>query len=65
MFDRLLGLIRWVLAEFGPLVAFWVLMLAFGIKIAIAGSLIFILGDSLWRWSREWHSPASMCSSAR
>lgn len=52
MFDRLLGVLRWTLAEFGPLVVFWGLMLAFGIRIAIAGSLLFILGDSLWRWWR-------------
>ena len=52
MFDRMLGLTRWVLAEFGPLVVFWILDAAFGIKIAIAGSIAFILGDALWRWLR-------------
>jgi intracellular septation protein A len=52
MFDRLRGIVRWVLAEFGPLVVFWILALAFGTKTAIAGSLLYILGDSLWRWRR-------------
>jgi intracellular septation protein A len=50
--DRLLRVIRWVLAEFGPLVVFWVLDFAFGLKVAIAGSMLFIVGDSLWRRRR-------------
>jgi hypothetical protein len=41
---------RWVIADFGPLIMFWILDLAFGLKIAIAGSVLFILGDALWRW---------------
>jgi intracellular septation protein A len=47
------GVLRWVLADFGPLLAFWVLNLSFGLKPAIAGSVLFILGDSLWRWRRR------------
>jgi intracellular septation protein A len=48
--QRILGAIRWVVADFGPLIMFWLLDLAFGLKPAIAGSVVFILGDSLWRW---------------
>jgi intracellular septation protein A len=47
-----LGALRWVVADFGPLLIFWTLDLTFGIKVAIAGSVLFILGDGLWRWRR-------------
>jgi uncharacterized membrane protein len=47
------GALRWVLADFGPLLMFWGLDLAFGLKPAIAGSVLFILADSLWRWRRK------------
>jgi intracellular septation protein A len=52
MRDKLFGAARWVLADFGPLVVFWILVLAAGIKSAIAGSVLFILSDALWRWRR-------------
>ena len=52
MLHQMLGAARWVMADFGPLVVFWILLLAFGIKTAIAGSVVFILGDCLWRWCR-------------
>jgi intracellular septation protein A len=45
--------LRWVLADFGPLLAFWILDLSFGLKPAIAGAVLFILADSLWRWHRR------------
>lgn len=48
-----MGALRWVLADFGPLLMFWALNLAFGLKPAIAGSVLFILADSLWRWRRR------------
>jgi intracellular septation protein A len=48
-----LGALRWVLADFGPLLMFWALDLSFGLKPAIAGSVLFIVGDSLWRWRRR------------
>jgi intracellular septation protein A len=41
-----------VLADFGPLLMFWVLNLSFGLKPAIAGSVLYILGSGLWRWRR-------------
>jgi intracellular septation protein A len=46
---KLLGALRVVLAEFGPLVAFWSLTLTFGVKAAIAGALVVILIDGAWR----------------
>ena len=52
MLDQVLGAARWVMADFGPLVVFWILYLAVGIKAAIAGSVVLTLGDSLWRWRR-------------
>jgi intracellular septation protein A len=42
-----------VLADFGPLLMFWVLNLTLGLKPAIAGSILFILADGLWRWRRR------------
>ncbi len=48
----MLGALRWVLADFGPLLMFWALDLAFGLKPAIAGSVLFILADGMWRWRR-------------
>jgi intracellular septation protein A len=38
-----------VVADFGPLLMFWALHLSFGLKVAIAGSIAFILGDGMWR----------------
>ena len=49
---RLGAAIRWALAEFGPLIAFWGLALTLGVKPAIAGSLLYILGDAAWRWRK-------------
>jgi intracellular septation protein A len=46
---KLLGALRVVLSEFGPLVAFWALTLALGVKAAIAGALAVILVDGAWR----------------
>ncbi len=53
--------LRWVLADFGPLLMFWGLNLAFGLKPAIAGSVLFILADGMWRWRRRLpFTPGSM-----
>ena len=46
------GALRWLIADFGPLITFWILGLSFGIRVAIAGSVLFIIADSLWRWRR-------------
>lgn len=44
--------LRWIIADFGPLIIFWVLDLSFGIRVAIAGAVLFIIADSMWRWRR-------------
>jgi intracellular septation protein A len=43
---------RFALAEFGPLIVFWLLALAFGVKPAILGSIAFIIADAVWRWRK-------------
>jgi intracellular septation protein A len=50
--QRALGVLRFAALEFGPLIAFWLVNAAFGIKPAIAASLLVIAVDSLWRWRR-------------
>jgi intracellular septation protein A len=47
--SKVVGALRVVLAEFGPLVAFWGLTLTYGVKVAIAGALVIILIDGAWR----------------
>ena len=49
------------LAEFGPLIVFWALAATLGVKPAILGSILFILGDAAWRWRGASRSPASIC----
>ena len=46
---RLRAVLRFALLEFGPLLVFWALLAAFGIRVAIAGSVAFILADTAWR----------------
>jgi intracellular septation protein A len=43
---------RFALAEFGPLIVFWLLALAFGVKPAVLGSIAFIIADAVWRWRK-------------
>jgi intracellular septation protein A len=43
---------RFALAEFGPLIVFWLIALAFGVKPAILGSIVFIIADAVWRWRK-------------
>jgi intracellular septation protein A len=50
---RLLAALRFVVAEFGPLLVFWALAWLFSVKVAIAGSLIAILVDSSLRIYRR------------
>ena len=40
---------RFILGEFSPLIAFWLLAATYGIKPAIAGSLLVIIADAIWR----------------
>ena len=49
---KLVHIARFALREFGPLIAFWLVNGFFGVKIAIAVSLVVIVGESLWRWRR-------------
>ena len=50
--SRLAAAARFVIGEFGPLIVFWALALTLGVKPAITGSILFILGDAAWRWRR-------------
>lgn len=51
--SRIGSRLRFVFSEFGPLIVFWVLLLTLGIKVAIAGSVIFIIADALWHIRRK------------
>ena len=50
--SRLLPVVRFALAEFGPLIVFWTLAATLGTKPAIFGSILFIAADALWRWRK-------------
>jgi intracellular septation protein A len=50
--SRIVGIAKFIVSEFGPLAVFWILSLTAGIKPAIAGSILVIVVDSLWRWRR-------------
>jgi intracellular septation protein A len=47
--SRLLAVIRFALAEFGPLIVFWALAATLGVKPAILGSILFIVAGAAWR----------------
>jgi intracellular septation protein A len=49
---KLVAVARFALAEFGPLIVFWLLALTLGVKAAILGSIVFILADAVWRWRK-------------
>ena len=51
--SRLSALSRFVLAEFGPLIVFWGLAITLGTNIAILGSILVIVADAGWRWSKR------------
>ncbi|HEY1943996.1 MAG TPA: septation protein IspZ [Roseiarcus sp.] len=50
--DKAAAAARFVVFEFGPLVTFWILSAAFGVKVAIVGSILFIAADAAWRTVR-------------
>jgi intracellular septation protein A len=50
--SRLGAVLRFAIAEFGPLIVFWGLALTLGTKAAILGSILFILVDAGWRWRK-------------
>ena len=47
---KVVATLRFALAEFGPLIVFWVLAATLGVKPAIFGSIVVIAADALWRW---------------
>jgi len=47
--SRLRAVVRFALAEFGPLIVFWTLAATLGVKPAILGSILFIVADAAWR----------------
>jgi intracellular septation protein A len=49
---KLVAVARFALAEFGPLIVFWLLAVTFGVKPAILGSIVFIIADTVWRWRK-------------
>jgi intracellular septation protein A len=52
MIDRIKATGRFIVGEFSPLIAFWLLSFAFGTKVAIAGSVGIAAIDVIWR---RWH----------
>jgi intracellular septation protein A len=50
--SRLAAVVRFILAEFGPLLVFWTLAATLGVKPAILGSILFIVADAAWRWRK-------------
>jgi len=50
--SRALAVVRFALAEFGPLIIFWTLAATLGVKPAILGSILFIVADASWRWRK-------------
>ena len=50
--SRILAAARFALAEFGPLIVFWILVATLGVKPAILGSILFIVADAIWRWRK-------------
>ena len=49
---KILSVARFVALESGPLAAFWILSLTLGVKAAIAGAIVVLAVDLLWRWRR-------------
>jgi intracellular septation protein A len=48
-----LRFLRYVVMEFGALIVFWIGLYGFGIKPAIAATVVFILADGFYRWRRR------------
>lgn len=51
--NKLAAAARFVVFEFGPLVAFWILSYTLGVKAAIVGSIVVIAADAIWRGMRR------------
>ncbi len=50
---KLAAVVRFVVFELGPVVTFWILSAAFDVKVAILGSVLFIVVDAAWRLTRR------------
>ena len=49
---RLQRFLRFLFGDFGPLIAFWVFYLSFGIRAAIVATLAYVIGDFIHRLRR-------------
>jgi intracellular septation protein A len=47
--DKLAAAARFVVFEFGPLAAFWILSTLYDVKVAIVGSILVMAADAVWR----------------
>ena len=47
--NKLIAAARFVVFEFGPLAAFWILSTLYGVKVAIVGTLLVMAADAAWR----------------
>ena len=52
LLGKVLALARFAAREFGPLIVFLVVSARFGVKPAIALSILTVVGESAWRWRR-------------
>ena len=50
---RVLEFLRYIVMEFGGLIVFWITLYSFGIKPAIAATIVFVSLDGLYRWRRR------------
>jgi intracellular septation protein A len=48
-----LQFVRYVVMEFGALIVFWIGLYSFGIKPAIAATVVFVILDGLYRWRQR------------
>jgi intracellular septation protein A len=48
-----LHFLRYVVMEFGALIVFWIGLYSFGIKPAIAATVVFVMLDGLYRWRQR------------
>jgi intracellular septation protein A len=49
----ILQFLRYVVLEFGALIVFWIGLYSFGIKPAIAATVVFVLLDGLYHWRQR------------
>jgi uncharacterized membrane protein len=46
---RVLGILRFIVAQFGTMAVFYLLLYGFGLKVAIGGSIVFVVADAIRR----------------